>query len=322
LSDSVAVSQAVNISDTLIANGVETVNITVGANTAGLAVANTLNVDTNDAATTINIATDVNTNFTLLNTDTSVRTVNASGVQGQNGSAGSGFVWVSGSIADGTGSLVVTGSVKGGDSITLTNSNDTTLVTVNAGTNTVIGSSSKANVINGGTGADTITGGGVADTITGNGGADNITGGVGADLITLGVGNATIINGLGSTGVNNAASLTVSILTSTFDIDTGVNAGDVLSLTSLGATATASVSAVANATDLAAINNSVALARGTYSGGVFTYNASGADTLVTFDTDNTATVVGQSVVLVGYAASTANTSLAYLAQADAVLTFA
>jgi S-layer protein len=103
-------------------------------------------------------------------------------------------------------------------------------------------------------------------------------------------------------------------LTSTFDVIRGLVAGDTITLikaigTDAGTTVKTADLTLAG-TNLAAANNAVVFATGTYDAGAgtFTYAANGADTVMTYDTGAGATVTGESVVLVGFKVGSATTA--------------
>jgi S-layer protein len=312
LVDSMTVNQALAASgaNLLTATGVETINInatnTTAATAGATAIVNTLTLSaapTTGATTKINVTSGALTGVELLNTtDLTISTVNASGVQGDGeGTAGTGFEFISGILAATTAAttITVTGSANGGDIIDLTAA--LSLVVINgaaSGVNTLTGSSANKSTITGGTGADTIIGGDLADTIVGGGGADVITAGAGADKITISGTTSELVNAaLGDSGANTATTIQTAQLTSTFDVVTGLTAGTTFQLFTFtpGLTAT-------NSANLAGADNLVVFARGAYdsAAGTFTYAANGADTAMTYDTDTTALTAFETVVLVGF----------------------
>jgi S-layer protein len=167
--------------------------------------------------------------------------------------------------------------------------------------------------ITGGTGADTLVGGAGADVIVGGGGKDVITGGTGADKITLSGNTSTLVSVAGDSGANISTSTQTSMLTTGFDVVFGASAGTTVNLSGITSVfaLTANIGTVLN---LAGVNNSVVLAKGTYDAAVgsFTYATNGADSVLTYDTD--ATLTGgvennafESIVLVGYNSSALTT---------------
>lgn len=301
-------SASVAASNNLTASGIETVNIAVAdtnttANHAAFVETLTLSAAN---ATKLVVTGSGSLGLNLINTDTALTSVDASGLTvAGTGAANSGFVWTTGNLA---AAATIKGSVNGGDTI---NASATTLkaltITVNGGTNSVTGGG-VADTITAGNGSNTINGGAGNDIITVGSGANSITGGTGADLITLATHAGkvdTIFQNTGDTGANTALNTQTSVLTSSFDVVKGIVAGDKLDLTGIAGITYATANLTFNAANLAAADGKVVFASGTFdaTNGVFNYGASGADTLVTYDTDNTGAVAGQSIVLVGYHAS-------------------
>jgi hypothetical protein len=159
--------------------------------------------------------------------------------------------------------------------------------------------------------------------LTGSTAVDNVIVGTGMNNVILGDGSAQERVGFGQhaatatfydevtlTNVNASfatatASTATSVPTTSLYVMSGLHAGDKILLP-------LSTDTLALAANLAGANGAALLAHGTYnaSAGTFTYAASGADTLLTFDTVNTSTHTFSSVVLVGFAA-TAASSMAY-----------
>jgi hypothetical protein len=198
-------------------------------------------------------------------------------------------------------SVTIAGTASGDtDNITLGNGNDYVKVA--------------------GSGTENITLGNGANTIdlTGSTATDNVVVGSGVTVITLGDGGSvehvsfgshtggneavTLTNANGSFGSNTSTSAT-SVSTSGLYVLNGMKAGDAIALP------------VANdglvlATNLAGGNGEVMVAHGTYNAAssTFTYSASGADTLLTYDAINSS--AGHplvSVVLAGFNYSSAIT---------------
>ena len=92
-------------------------------------------------------------------------------------------------------------------------------------------------------------------------------------------------------------------LTSTFDVIYGLMAGDQIDLSNFLGGITL---AVTN-TNLAGIDNTIAFARGSYdaTAGVFTYSATGTDSVMTYDTGAGAATAFESIVLVGFVSTAA-----------------
>lgn len=299
------------LANSVAAAGIETVNISLTDTntTAGhAAFSETLTLSAS-AATKIAVTGNGALGLTLIDTDTGLTSVDASGLTvAGTGAAGTGFVWTSGAL---TSAATIKGSVNGGDTINATAATKALTITVNGGTNSITGGSD-VDTITAGNGTNTIVTGAGNDIITVGSGANTITGGAGNDIITLAAHAGkvdTIIQAAGDSGVNNAAINQTSVLTTTLDIVKGIAAGDKLSLATIDATF-ATGDLVFNATNLAAADDQISFASGTYdaTSGVFSYSANGADTLVTYDTTVGAGVHGESIVLVGYHASATATT--------------
>lgn len=292
--------------NSLAAAGIETVNIsTIDSNsTAGhTAFAGQLTL-ADSAVTTIKVSGSMG--LTLVDTaDVAITSVDATGV-----TAG-GFIWTTGALTATAAAVTIKGSAAGGDTINAAAViGKGVTITETAGTNTITGSSTIASTLTGGTGADTINGGAGKDTIVGGGGADVITGGAGADLITVSGTTAKIVQANGSSGVNSSTTIQTAELTSTFDVVKGLTAGDKIDL--------GNANIITGTTTLAGINlaagadNTAVFAAGTYdaAAGTFTFAANGADTALTYDADSTGATHFETVILVGYHATTAATTVA------------
>ena len=166
-------------------------------------------------------------------------------------------------------------------------------------------------------GADTISGGSGSDTLDGGAGADSLSGGDGADTLYGGAGTDSLVGGAGydvfvfdaASGTANAAFVTATAVTALTPVTitnndriTGFTTGDVLRFTVSGVAGL--VLDLAMTATQTPTNNSINYVRGdavTASSVVtFTYSATGADTLVIYDTDASATASYQSILLVGY----------------------
>jgi len=164
-----------------------------------------------------------------------------------------------------------------------------------------------------------ITGGAGADTITGSSLADTIAGGAGADIINVGSGTDRIlIAAIGDSGTFTAPA-TNTISTTTFDIVTGMGAGDSLALALYTGTAAATaadnvlVNAIAAAgstlVGVAPGANAVGLVRGTYDASLRTFvgDSSGTSMMVVYDANPLlATTAYEAIILVGSGANTAS----------------
>jgi S-layer protein len=295
--------------NSLAAAGIETVNITTNDSnsTAGhTAFAGQLTL-ADSAVTTIKVTGTMG--LTLVDTaDLAITSVDATGV-----SAG-GFIWTTGGLnsSSTTTPVVIKGSAAGGDTIDARAVVATKGVTITetAGTNTIWGSTTKASTLTGGTGVDTIHGGNVGDTIVGGGGADVITGGTGADTITVSGNTAKIVQANGDSGVNTSTTIQTAELTSTFDIVKGLVAGDKIDLGN--ANIITGTTTLAGTNLAAGADNTAVFAAGTYdaANGVFTYGAAGTDTALTYDADSSGGTHFETIILVGYHATTAATTVA------------
>lgn len=254
--------------NTVIASGIETVNITADS-TAATASTESLTL-TDTAVKTITVGGTMG-GFTLVDTATTITSVNASGL------TGGGFTWTAGALAN---AATIVGSTAGGDTINAAAATKAVTITETGGSSTLTGSAN-------------------ADTINAGGGKNVVVGGLGADTINFsGTGNTEKL-GNADSGTNTATSTQTAVITTTFDVVNGVVAGDKIDLSGM----TVASTSVANATHLTGTDTVVEFAHGVYSGGTFTFNTAGADTLVTYET--TGTGVYSSIVLVGFAASAA-----------------
>ncbi|MQA39880.1 beta strand repeat-containing protein [Rugamonas aquatica] len=317
---SLKLSAAAAAANNVSAAGIETVNISVvdTNTTAGhAAFSETLTLSASSAAK-LAITGNGTMGLTLIDTDTAITSADASGlVVSGTGAAGTGFQWATANLA---AAATIKGSANGGDIIDGTNATKALTITVAGGTNAVTGGAA-ADTITAGNGSNTIDAKAGNDIITVGSGANSIKGGAGADTITLAahVGKVdTIVQtsasaGVGDSGNNTALNTQTSVLTGSFDVVKGIAVGDKLDLSGITGFTYVSANLTFGATNLAAADGKVVFASGTYdaANGIFNYGASGADTIVTYDTDATGAVAGQSIVLVGYhASSTATTAAA------------
>ncbi|NVE01395.1 S-layer family protein [Massilia sp. BJB1822] len=296
-------------------SNVETVNVTTTDTSSAPdgSVAQSLVILDGNGATTLKVSGTAATGLTFAGTG--LTTVDASGLNVAGaGAANTGLTWTSGAL---TAAVTIKGSANGGDVIDAQLATKAVTITETAGTNTIKGSTvvtggvAVTNTLTGGTGADTIYGGAGKDVIVGGGGADVIIGNAGADLITVSGNKATIKQvAAGDSGANTSTTIQTSELTSTFDVVKGVVAGDKIDLSFISAFTTSAL--VLNGTNLAAADNKVVFASGTYdaAAGTFTFAANGADTAVTYDTNTTGTIAGETIILVGFHADATNTTAA------------
>lgn len=264
-----------------------------------------------------------NANLDVTAASTALTSFDASAHSGfGKGVAGTGVSFTSGAL---TTAATVKGSAIGGDVLDFALATKAVTITATAGVNTLTGGLS-ADVITGAAGADTINGGSGNDAIVGGGGDDVINGGAGGDAITISGNKVTLAYaenfeaavpgpglvsvGFGS-GKNTATTIQTSELTSTFDVVKGFVAGDKIDLSGVSNTyVTANLTL--SGTNLAAADNKVVFTRGTYSAdsGTFTFATNGADTAVTYDTDTSGDVAGETIILVGFVAGADTTATA------------
>ena len=188
-------------------------SITVAVKGAALNLANTLNIGmSSNGATTAGTLTAANVETISINVNDVFVDANFDGLDDAN-------------AAD-TLTLVATSAttinVTGSADLNLTNTNNTSVISIDAtsmtGKLTVISAHTATSAtIKGGSGADTLTGAGVSDVINGGGGADILT--AGGTLATLigGAGNDTFVM---NTATNKNTYATISDLTAGDKIDT------------------------------------------------------------------------------------------------------
>jgi len=173
--------------------------------------------------------------------------------------------------------------------------------------------------------ADSIVGGAGADVISAGAGNDTIIGGAGVDSLTVGAGTDTVrLGGDDTGGFTSPTANTIS--TATFDVISGLAAGDVLNFSDYTATSADAITAGALQSDseatattvasLTLLDNSTIAIRGTYTASTNTFVGAtdGTATLFVYDSaEATTTVTPVAVVLVGTGAlafSYANTNTA------------
>ena len=168
-----------------------------------------------------------------------------------------------------------------------------------------------------GNGANTLITGAGSDTITVGLGASTVTGAAGGDSITFGAGHSGTASvkyaGVTDTGTGAITSGT-SVLSAAagFDIVSGLRAGDTIDLSAITVNLFGGALAAITTTILAAqgTTGAIAIVRGNWSPvtGYFATSATGADSLVQWDTDGTDNAgVIASIILVGFV-NTASTS--------------
>jgi Ca2+-binding RTX toxin-like protein len=176
-----------------------------------------------------------------------------------------------------------------------------------------------ADTITGGAAGDVLNGGSGADIINSGAGNDNVTGGLGADVINVGTGTdiVTLVASGSSSSLGTAASTVTAIAITGADVITGMAAGDIIAATVANYTAagdgTTTTFLTAAATTALTADNGANLMRGSWiadtvtGSGTFVFNASGADTMYTYDADGTDNVLAfQSVILIGTTGLTGN----------------
>ena len=303
---------------TLVNNSTSSATTTLGGVTASANAMGGLNYSgTHD--TTISTLTDNVLNLTIANANTAT-------------TAGTGVLTISAYSAAANTSLTVTGAVIM-SSVTL---GVGTAGAVIAGTNNaamnILANGGGIKTITLGNGADGVQTGSANDVITLGTGANRVFAGAGADRVTVGAGTGfdnIVWTTAAAAGGGDSGTFAVpganSISTSTFDIYTGLRAGDnlnvgtttvtILTVQTPGTYATAGA-AGANArlvnTIAAAVNdvstavladNSITLVRGTWTSGTNTFvgSATGTDTLMALDTaSNNAVQAYEAIILVGY----------------------
>ena len=186
-------------------------------------------------------------------------------------------------------------------------------ITGGAGNDSLTGAGND-DTISGGTGADSLIGGAGRDQLSGGTGNDTIAGETGIDIVTLGDGVDTYVLASGDAGRGSALSL------SNFtDKDTamsgGVNVGDTLTgaerIVDFSNTDGSGESIVLGNANITAFTNTgriqddtASIVQGTYdlTTGIFTVGAgrtTGEDSLLLWDSDSTAGLEIEAVVLVG-----------------------
>lgn len=302
--------------NTLTVSGVETINIT-STDTNTTAHVNTLALT---AAALKSLVFSGTAGIIYTGANTTVTSVDASGLSGA-------FTWTTG-----TGNLAAAATITG--SATMTNTVDfsaaTTAATTyvgGAGNDVITGSTGKAatvtlgngtnsytntgsagiQTVTGGTGVDTITTGSSADVIVGGGGADVITAGAGADKITLSGTTSQIIQASGASGSSITTTAQTSQFVTTFDVVYGAAAGTTIVLGNTNIHQGLLTTAASNLA--AGVEDAAVFARGTYDSdaGTFTYAANGLDSALTYDSASTAGITAETIILVGFVASSAAT---------------
>jgi Ca2+-binding RTX toxin-like protein len=193
-------------------------------------------------------------------------------------------------------------------------------ITGGAGNDTITGGASD-DTVSGGAGADSLIGGAGKDQISGGSGNDIISGGAGLDGITLGDGVDTVVYVTGDAGRGTALSLS-----NYTDKDTamsgGVNVGDTVTgaerILDFSNTDGSGESIVLGNTNITTFtntgrvqDNTASIVQGVYDAisGIFTVGAgrtTGEDSLLLWDSDSTAGLEIETVVLVGANATEAN----------------
>ncbi len=165
------------------------------------------------------------------------------------------------------------------------------------GNDTLIGNND-SNDIEGGAGNDSLSGRGGNDYLSGGTGADTLDGGDGADEFSFTQGDSTPVSySAGAYTFTGGADIITGGFT-TVATNNNPDSGDRITLRSaMPGNGMASMSTPA---DHLVTDQHYYLERGNYSGGTFTVNAGGADTLVVYDGDSaTGTVAQTALVLQG-----------------------
>lgn len=177
-------SNALIAAGTVLLNDVETINIQTNnsATTVDGAYLDTMTLSA-DAVTGIVVTGNAGLNLTY--TGTTATSVDASGIASvtlaDGTTAKNAFTWASGALTSTANTpITVTGTSSGVNTISLDN------VTNGLINSTItVGTSAADNVLTGGAGIDTIIGGSGNDTITGGGNRDVITTGAGNDIVVF-----------------------------------------------------------------------------------------------------------------------------------------
>ena len=168
------------------------------------------------------------------------------------------------------------------------------------------------------TGKYTVNAGAGNDTVTANyagAGLLQVTGGTGADSLVFSAGHTAskfnVNQGLGDSGTFAKPS-TNTISTANFDVITGAKATDTITLLPFNGL-TSVVTTINTGSDLSTAtfaNQTLTAVRGTYDASAKTFvgSATGADTLLAYDTTDGATITYEAVVLVGLTAVTSTTN--------------
>jgi len=161
-----------------------------------------------------------------------------------------------------------------------------------------------------GNGNNTVVTGAGSDTITVGLGASTVTGAAGGDTITFGAGHSGTarVTYVGATDTGTGAITSgTSVLSAAagFDVVSGLRAGDQIDLQALTTNAYGGALAAITTTIIAAqgTTGDIAIVRGNWSPvtGYFATSATGADSLVQWDTDGTANAGAiASIILVGF----------------------
>ena len=238
-------------------------------------------------------------------TDTDGLAVSAADVTGVSTITGTGYT---DTITGGLGNDVLSG---GAAADTISGGAGDDVITGGTGTGSLVG----------GDGADTITGGSSADSITGGAGVDSLSGSTGSDIFyfagqsgtdtgalsTAGSATATVIGTAVTAAATTIADTTTLYWVGNLDRITDFTTGDAVSFTGTG---------VAAGTAQTLANNTSNYIKGYVVGSVFTAYAaatvatpgggttSTAATLAVWDSDTTAAMSFQAVLLVGYVDTT------------------
>lgn len=266
-----------SVTNSVAAAGIENINVTlVDTTTAShLAATETLTLGSTNTTKALTIAGATPLELALTDVDTSLTSVDASGMTG----VGAGFAWTAGALTSaatikgvtggGTNTVVLSATTvkatyiggSGADTVTIANALANTL-TLGDGTNVVNGAATGNNTVTGGTGADTFTTatsgnnnvsfGNGANAFTALSGNNTYVGGSGVDTVTLGnaagvLGVNTITTGTGADIITLKGAVVDS---AHYTVITDLSAGDTLTLSGTAAVANGTPVALTQVTGL------------------------------------------------------------------------
>jgi uncharacterized repeat protein (TIGR02059 family) len=163
------------------------------------------------------------------------------------------------------------------------------------GNDTLTGNAS-GNDLEGGIGNDSISGGGGKDELNGGIGADSLDGGTDADEFRFTQGDSTPVSYSAGVYTFTGGADVITGGFTTVAINNNSESGDRVHLRS--AMPGNGMSSMSTPADHLATDQHYFLERGNYSGGVFTLNAGGADTLVVYDGNSATGAVSQTALVI------------------------